>query len=82
MDELLEIEEDISTQFIYIIRNKKQLKKPKLYSIKSVLRDKDNNFVNFIKDQEIEGDIKSIIKKKIKKLKNLKQREILMIIFY
>ena len=74
MDELLEIEEDISTQFIYIIRNKKQLKKPKLYSIKSVLRDKDNNFVNFIKDQEIEGDIKSIIKKKNQEVKESKAK--------
>ena len=64
LDELLEIEEDISTQFICIIRNKKHLKKPKLYSIKIILRDKDKNFVNFIKDKEIEGDIKSIIKKK------------------
>ena len=82
LDELLEIEEDISTQLIYVIRNKKHLKKPKLYSIKLELRDKDNNFVNFIKDHEIEGDIKSIIKKKIKKLKNLKQRENLKIIFY
>jgi len=74
LDELLEIEEDISTQFIYIIRNKKQLKKPKLYSIKSVLRDKDNNFVNFIKDQEIEGDIKSIIKKKNQEVKESKAK--------
>ena len=82
LDELLEIKEDISTQFICIIRNKKNLKKPKLYSIKLVLRDKDNNFVNFIKDHEIEGDIKPIIKKKIKKLKNLKKRENLKIIFY
>jgi len=74
LDELLEIEEDISTQFIYIIRNNKQLKKPKLYSIKSVLRDKDNNFVNFIKDQEIEGDIKSIIKKKNQEVKESKAK--------
>ena len=72
LDELLEIKEDISTQFICIIRNKKNLKKPKLYSIKLVLRDKDNNFVNFIKDHEIEGDIKSIIKKKNLEVKESK----------
>ena len=69
LDELLEIEEQISTQFICIIRNKKGLKIPKLYSIKIVLRDKDKNFVNFIKQKEIPGDIKAIIKEKNKIIK-------------
>ncbi len=68
LNEILEMEEEISTQFICIIRNKKGLKKPKLYSVKLISR--DEKYFNFIKDKEIDGDIKTIISEKNESIKN------------
>ena len=67
LNDILEMDQDISTQFICIIRNKKGLKNPKLYKVKLSLR--DGKFVNFEKDAEIQGDIKSIISDKNKDIK-------------
>ena len=63
LDNILEMDEDTSTQFICIIRNKKGLKKPKLYNVKLECRDKEFKFYQFLKDKEVEGegDIKTKI---------------------
>lgn len=65
---ILEMGEGISTQFICIIRNNKGLKHPKLYTAK--LDERDKYCYNFIKDELIKGDIKSIISEKNKKFKD------------
>lgn len=72
LDDLLEMDEDISTQFICIIRNKKGFKKPKLYNVKIDFR--DEKYFNFIKDNEINGDIKSIISQKNNEIKVTQNR--------
>ena len=67
LDNILEMDEDVSTQFICIIRNKKGLKIPKLYSV--ILDWRDEHSFNFLKGNEIPEDIKTIISEKNKKIR-------------
>ena len=64
------MDEDVSTQFICIIRNKKGLESPELYSVK--LKKRDEKYYNYEKDKKIKGDIKAIISEKNKKIKDFK----------
>ena len=68
LNNLLEMDEQITTKFICIIRNNKKLKKPKLYNVKIVLRE-DKQSVNFEKGEEIKIDIKKAISDKNKDIK-------------
>ena len=40
LDNILEIDDDVCTQFIYIIRNKRGLLNPKIYNVKLKSKDK------------------------------------------
>ena len=71
LDNILEMDNDVCTQFICIIRNKRGLENPKIYNVK--LKSRDKKFVNFIKGNEIKGNIKSIIKEKNKQIKELQK---------
>lgn len=62
LNNILEMDEQITTKFVCIIRNKKGLKYPKIYEVKIILR--DENSVNFEKGEEKKENIKEYIYKK------------------
>lgn len=70
LNNLLEMDEQITTKFICIIRHNKTLKNPKLYKVKIDIRDEQS--VNFEKGIEIQEDIKEAISKKNNDIKNKK----------
>ena len=63
----LEIDANIATQFICIIRHNKNNKKPRIYNAIAEKRGDGQKF-NFIKGKEIKGDISKIISKRNKKI--------------
>jgi len=67
LDTLLEIGNDICTQFICIIRNNKDLKEPKLYNV--ILDFRDEKYVNFLKGSEEKGNIKLIVSRKNREIR-------------
>ncbi len=71
LNNLLEMNQQISTKFICIIRNKKGLKFPKIYEVKIILRE-DRLSVNFEKGEEIHKNIKKFISEKNEKIKENK----------
>ena len=56
----LQVNSEITTKFICIIRHNKDNKKPKIFHTKTFVR--GNKKINFIKGEEIKEDIKEIIK--------------------
>lgn len=70
LNNLLEMDEQISTKFICIIRHNKTLKNPKLYEVKIDIRGEQS--VNFEKGKEIKEDIKEAISKRNSDIKNEK----------
>lgn len=64
---ILEADEDIATKFVCCIRHVKDLKKPKIYSVKFEQRDLGK--FNFEKDKPLKGDVKEIIKERNKFIK-------------
>ena len=64
---ILEADEDIATKFVCIIRHNKDLKEPKIYTVK--FEQRDIGKFNFEKNKQLKGDVKEIIKKRNKFIK-------------
>ena len=63
----LEIDANIATKFICIIRHKRNNKKPKIFNVIAEKRGDGKNF-NFIKGKEIKGEISKVISERNKKI--------------
>ena len=63
----LEIDADIATKFICIIRHNKNNKKPKIYNVIAEKRGDGKKF-NFLKGKEIKEDISKVISERNKKI--------------
>ena len=63
----METDEDIATKFVCFIRHSKNLRKPKIYSVK--IENRDTGKFNFEKNKELKGDVKQIIKERNKFIK-------------
>lgn len=64
---LLEADEDIATKFVCCLRHVKDLKKPKIYTVK--FEQRDTGKFNLEKDKQLRGDVKKIIKERNKFIK-------------
>jgi len=67
LHKILETDEDIATKFVCFIRHSKNLRKPKIYSVK--FENRDTGKFNFEKNKELKGDVKQIIKERNKFIK-------------
>ena len=64
LHKILETDEDIATKFVCFIRHVKGLKKPKIYNVR--FEQRDIGKFNFEKGEELEDDVKKVIKERNK----------------